>query len=421
MSGGRSSVLVVSIERGWRSGVRRVTALGLVPVGAGPCAAVGLRAVESMQVCFRRRNRATAMLLRSMHAAGRASAAESLNDELDPFSGDEVAAGLGWSRSMSGRWLELAEDLQRRLPGVLAVMDQGPLDEGKARAISEWTRDLCPAHAEEVCAQVLGCAPGLPLVALIERIQEVAIALDPGWAARREARARSHARVVGSANPSGTASVSGYDLPLDEAGAALSRVEAIAAEVRRRGVRIPIARLRATVYLRLLDGFSAGLDDDAVIRALVEALREPDAPSDNPPEPGPTDPGPTDDSPAGPDDPGPDDDGRIRGAARPAGTTTELPTPLTPTPTGATGPLMRIRTPRWMWIWTPRRRRRGVCGRARWRCGCGCPPRWASMISRPGCRAGVRPWPAPLAACCCPIATRSGALCSPTTMGTCCT
>jgi len=153
----------VSIE-GWRSGVRRVTALGLVPVGAGPCAAVGLRAVESMQVCFRRRNRATAMLLRSMHAAGRATAAESLNDELDPFSGDEVAAGLGWSRSMSGRWLELAEDLQRRLPGVLAVMDQGPLDEGKARAISEWTRDLCPAHAEEVCAQVLGCAPGLALV-----------------------------------------------------------------------------------------------------------------------------------------------------------------------------------------------------------------------------------------------------------------
>ena len=272
-----------------------------------------------MRSCFRQRNMVTSRLLRSMHVAGRAMASGGTREVLDEFSGDEVAAGLGWSRSMAGRWLELADDLVGRLPQVLELMERGVLDDGKARVLSEWTRDLSVEHARQVCALVLPVAAGVPLAGLIERVQEVAIALDPGWAARREARARSHARVVSSANPSGTGNLSGYDLPGEEAVAALSRVEAIAAEVRRRGVRVPIARLRATVYLRLLDGFSAGLDDDAVIRALVELLRDPD-PDPGPEDPGPEDPGPDDpgpgpgpdEGPAGPDEPGPaepDDEG----------------------------------------------------------------------------------------------------------------
>ncbi len=78
------------------------------------------------------------------------------------------------------------------------------------------------------------------------------------------------------------------------------------------GVRIPVARLRATVYLRLLDGFCAGLDDDALVTALVAMLREPDedGPGARPPDRGPDGPdGPSDDEGTPDEEPeGPSDD-----------------------------------------------------------------------------------------------------------------
>jgi len=265
LSEGRSSVRDMSTES--RPGVVRVAGLGLSWVGVEASTMRGAEAVAVMRGCFHRRNRGTADLLRAMHVAGRATAGTGARRALlDDFSGDEVAGALGWSRSMASRWLDLADDLVSRLCEVLTAMDGGALDDAKARVVSEWTRDLSDDHAHALCADVLPWAPGLSVGALIERIQEVAVALDPDWAARREARARTRARVVGGTNPSGTANLSGYDLPVDEAVEALARVEAIAAEVRRRGVRIPVARLRATVYLRLLDGFCAGLDDDALVR-----------------------------------------------------------------------------------------------------------------------------------------------------------
>lgn len=311
LSEGRSSVRDMSTES--RPGVVRVAGLGLSWVGVEASTMRGAEAVAVMRGCFHRRNRGTADLLRAMHVAGRATAGTGARRALlDDFSGDEVAGALGWSRSMASRWLDLADDLVSRLCEVLTAMDGGALDDAKARVVSEWTRDLSDDHAHALCADVLPWAPGLSVGALIERIQEVAVAIDPDWAARREARARTRARVVGGTNPSGTANLSGYDLPVDEAVEALARVEAIAAEVRRRGVRIPVARLRATVYLRLLDGFCAGLDDDALVTALVAMLREPDedGPGAGPPDRGPDGPdGPSDDEGTPDEEPeGPSDD-----------------------------------------------------------------------------------------------------------------
>ena len=277
----------------------------------------GVETVDALRRAAQDRNRITARLLRCLHDTGRAAAEGPLRPQLDRFSPDEVSAAMGWSATMSGRWLQLAEDVIVRLPAVLAAMEQGLLDEVKARTLSDWTRDLCLDHARRVCAEVLPHAPGLPVAALISRVEDLAIALDPEWAARREARARRRARVVGSVTPDGTASLSGYDLPLDEAVEALARVEAVADRVRAGGVTLPVPQLRATVYLRLLDGFGAGLDDDTLVTALIAALRDEEDGTDPPPpaapddRPGPDDRGPDDRGPddRGPDDRGPDDRG----------------------------------------------------------------------------------------------------------------
>ena len=268
---------------------------------AGVLTLRGADAIAELRAAHRARGRMTATFLRRLHTAARVTAEGGLRDASDRFSGDEVAAALGWSPSMAGRWVELAEDLTMRLPRVLAAMEEGSLDETKARVFSEWTRDLAADHAAEVAETLLGHAPQMPTGALIEAVVQTAIALDPEFAARREARARKRARVVGSVTPDGTASLSGYDLPLDETVEALARVEALADQVRARGIDMPIGQLRATVYLRLLDGFGAGLDDATLVRALVAVLRNE----------GPEDGGPDDDGPeeGGPGDGGPGDGG----------------------------------------------------------------------------------------------------------------
>jgi hypothetical protein len=215
----------VSIDQTVRGGdVVDVAALeGLAPgsvlvealEGIDPSVLEGAEAVEYLRACARARHRAAARFLTAVHEAGRAEDGTRTRRALvDEFSGDEVAVALGWSRAMAGRWLELADDLHRRLVEVQAAMAAGVLDEPKARVFSEWTRDLADDHAHHVCAVLLPEAPGLPVGALIERIQQVAAALDPQWAARRERAAEKRARVVASRNASGTANVSGCDLPM---------------------------------------------------------------------------------------------------------------------------------------------------------------------------------------------------------------
>ncbi len=279
-----------------------------------PAGLAGAEMVEFARQCARERNQATARFLTALHEAGRAEEGRRARRAvLDEFSGDEAAAALGWSRAMAARWLDLADDLQLRLVEVHAAMRGGDLDDTKARVFSDWTRDLCDDHAHHVCTEVLPEAPQLPVGALIERIQQVAAALDPEWAARREQAAQRRARVVASRNPSGTANLGGYDLPLDRAVLGMARLEALAATLRRRGVRVRIEGLRAEVLMTLLDGSAAGLDDDALLDLLVEALGPGEDPG--PDGPGPDDAGPDDSGPhdgphdSGPDDSGPDDSG----------------------------------------------------------------------------------------------------------------
>jgi hypothetical protein len=287
--------------------------------GVDPSVLEGAEAVDYLRACARARNRAAARFLTAVHEAGRSEDGTRVRRALvDEFSGDEVAVALGWSRAMAGRWLELADDLHRRLIEVQAAMASGVLDEGKARVFSEWTRDLADDHAHHVCRVVLPEAPGLPIGALIERIQQVAGALDPEWAARRERAAEKRARVVASRNASGTANVSGCDLPMTSAVAIMARVEALAWAVRRGGVVRRVAWLRAKVYERLLDGFAAGLTDDVLVPLLIADLgAQPDdedaagagaAGGDGPDGRGPDDGSPGEGSPD--DEPCPEDTGR---------------------------------------------------------------------------------------------------------------
>jgi hypothetical protein len=216
VSGVGASVADVSIDQGIRVGL--AAELESAAPDAGLVAALedvepaGLADEDLatyVRACQRALNRGTARLLAGLHHLGRAEAGRTdRRTGLDEFSGDEVATALGWSRAMAARKLDLADDLQGRLIEVGDALYDGWLDESKARTFSDWTRDLADDHAHHVCQVVLPEAPELPVGALIERIEEVATALDPAWAERRRQRAAARARVILTSNPSGTANLS---------------------------------------------------------------------------------------------------------------------------------------------------------------------------------------------------------------------
>ncbi|MDD7966808.1 HNH endonuclease signature motif containing protein [Actinomycetospora lemnae] len=247
-------------------------------------------------------SRATAQLLEALHHLGRAEAARTeRRSGLDEFSGDEVSGLLGWSRTMSARKLDLADDLLVRLPEVGDALHEGRIDEPKARTFCEWTSDLSDDHAHAACRLVLPEAPELPVGALRERLEQVVLALDPDWAERRRKRAESRARVLLSPNPSGTANLSFCDAPTPDGIASQARIDALAAAVRHLGVLTPIGALRLQVGMRLLDGSTAGMTDrDIALLLAAEYHAEPSPTEDRPAEPS--------DDEGGDDKDGPDDD-----------------------------------------------------------------------------------------------------------------
>ncbi|MGQ0842706.1 MAG: DUF222 domain-containing protein, partial [Sporichthyaceae bacterium] len=187
---------------------------------------------------------------------------------------DEVRAGLGLSATAAGRLLNSAWDAMRRLPELHAAMKAGGLDEERAAAFVDWTAELSDGHAHAVVAEllpraVLDAEEQLPIHLLIKEIGTIAMALDPTWAERRFKEAVRRRRVVGRANPDGTANVAGENLEPHQAAAVCGRLNELARAAKRDGDPRPIDHLRADLFCGLLDGTYEGLSDTEIFAALA--------------------------------------------------------------------------------------------------------------------------------------------------------
>ncbi|WP_204047356.1 HNH endonuclease signature motif containing protein [Microbispora siamensis] len=182
----------------------------------------------------------------------------------DEFGPDEVRAALVWSRRRADSTFELAWNVHRRLPILGEAMLAGTLDEPRAVAFVRWTLGLTDEQAALVCDQLVPQASSWTVGELIERIQRLALALDPAWAERRYAEAVRRRRVVGTRNEDGTATVSGLDLPLDRAAAGCDRIDELARACKRAGDRRPIDHIRVDLFLGSLDGTFEGMSDEEI-------------------------------------------------------------------------------------------------------------------------------------------------------------
>src|SRR5271165_4387333 len=172
----------------------------------------------------------------------------------DEFTVTELAAVLGESRGTAENLLDLAHDLEVKLPGTRAAFRDGALRASKVEIIVRATAVLDPDEARAAEALVLDRAGRLTPGGLRAAIARAVIEVAPDKARKRREQAARDARVQRWAEDSGNAALMGRELPPAEVLAADQRITAWARELKKAGLDGDMDVLRARAYLDLLLG-----------------------------------------------------------------------------------------------------------------------------------------------------------------------
>ncbi len=170
----------------------------------------------------------------------------------------EIRLALRLTRHASIMRLQLALELQQRLPAVWDAWVAGRIDERRVDIIATATSHLDPDVARGVVDLVVDEAHRLTTGELRRRLRELCVIADPDDTARRYDQAVAERRVVNQSTVAGTADLSGFDLPPHEAAAAMRYVQRMARSLKRAGDPRPMDQLRADVFTDLLQGRTPG-------------------------------------------------------------------------------------------------------------------------------------------------------------------
>ena len=185
--------------------------------------------------------------------------------EREEFAGDEIAQLLAEGRATAETMLDLARDLEVRLPGTKAAFRAGTLRHAKAQIIAWATAALDPEEARAAEDKVLGRAGRLTPGGLRSAIARAVMEVAPEKARKRREDAEKDARVQRWAEDSGNAALAGRELPPAEVLAADQRISWWARQLKKAGLEGSMDELRARAYLDLL------LDKDSRPAAPADA------------------------------------------------------------------------------------------------------------------------------------------------------
>ena len=144
----------------------------------------------------------------------------------------EVAGVLAESRRAADAMLDLAHDLEVKLPGTRAAFRDGVLRQSKVAIIARATAVLDPAEARAAERLVLDRAGRLTPGALRAAIARAVMEVAPKKAKKRREVAAKFARVERWAEDSGNAALAGRELPPDEVFAVEQRIAWWAGELK---------------------------------------------------------------------------------------------------------------------------------------------------------------------------------------------
>jgi Domain of unknown function (DUF222) len=191
-----------------------------------------------------------------------------LPDEWSSSLRHELALALSCSVQSAQTTAWLAWEKQARLPGTGALLDDGMLTMGKARAVIETFKYLTDTDAAAAEALIVDQLAGKTYPQVLRLAEQAALTVDPALAERRREQMQKNARVTFFREMQGTAGLSGRDLPPDEALAAIAGVSVRAQEYEASGAfgATPMDALRAYAFLDLLKGTPA---EDRIASALA--------------------------------------------------------------------------------------------------------------------------------------------------------
>jgi Domain of unknown function (DUF222) len=151
--------------------------------------------------------------------------------------------------------MDLAADLETRLPATRAALHAGLIDGYQARLIWRPTRCLSDADAARADELLAALAPGLRYDALARKAAAVAMKLNPEAFKRGKDQARrERQRVIAGREESGNAFLSGRELAIEDALASKTYIDALAVALRRGGLPGTLGQLRVLALTDLTQG-----------------------------------------------------------------------------------------------------------------------------------------------------------------------
>ena len=171
------------------------------------------------------------------------------------FAAEELAMELVITRRAAADVMDLALDLDDRLPATSVGLKAGVVDGERAKIIGRYTRFLTDpdaATADEILAKA---APGLTYDQLARKALATAMRLDPEAMKRGKDEARrDRQRFEARREDSGNAALAGRELAVEDALASKAHIDALAVALRRGGLPGTLQNLRVLVFLDLLQG-----------------------------------------------------------------------------------------------------------------------------------------------------------------------
>ena len=191
----------------------------------------------------------------------------------DEFTAAELGAVLAASRHDADAMLDLAHDLEVKLPGTKAAFLDGIVNQGKAEIIARATAVLDAKEAQAAEALVLDRAGRLTPGGLRSAIARAVIEVAPDKARKRREQAAREARVERWAQASGNAALAGLELPPAQVYAADQKINALARQLKQAGLDGSMDQPRAQAYLDLLLGTDSRPrpDQDTAVPAAAPA------------------------------------------------------------------------------------------------------------------------------------------------------
>ena len=173
------------------------------------------------------------------------------------FPDAELAYELVTSPGAARDQMDLATDLETRLPRTWAALGAGLIDEYRARLIWRPTRHLSDADAACADEVLSAVAPGLRYDQLAGKATAVAMKLDPEAFQRGKEKARQdRQRVTAGREESGNAFLAGRELAIEDALASKAHIDALAVVLRRGGLPGTLQQLRVLAFNDLTQGRS---------------------------------------------------------------------------------------------------------------------------------------------------------------------